>query len=80
MVAINGLLVLIIAAIVVILLVNVRGKGMVASAAVVTIAIVSSMVAIPALLGHSVEVMLTGTYIFGPVAIKVDALSAWCTR
>lgn len=77
MVAINGLLVLIIAAIVVILLVNVRGKGMFAAAAVVTIAIVSSMVAIPALLGHSFEVMLTGTYTFGAVAIKVDALSAW---
>ncbi len=77
MVAINGLLVLIIAAIVVILLVNVRGKGVVTAAAVVAIAIVSSMVAIPALLGNSFEVMLTGTYIFGPVAIKVDALSAW---
>lgn len=77
MVAINGLLVLIIAAIVVILLANVRGKGVVAAAAVVAIAIVSSMVAIPALQGNSFEVMLTGTYIFGSVAIKVDALSAW---
>jgi len=77
MVAINGLLVLIIAAIVAVLLVNVRGKGMVAAAVVVAITIVSSMVAIPALLGHSFELMLTGTYIFGPVAIKVDALSAW---
>ena len=43
MVAINGLLVLIIAAIVAVLLVNVRGKGMVAAAVVVAITIVSSM-------------------------------------
>ena len=55
MVAINGLLVLIIAAIVAVLLVNVRGKGMVAAAVVVAITIVSSMTGL----------FLTGAYTIG---------------
>ncbi|HEY3370025.1 MAG TPA: proton-conducting transporter membrane subunit [Prolixibacteraceae bacterium] len=44
---------------------------------VVVTSIFSSMLAIPALMGHETLVQLAGTIPFGSVSVKIDALSAW---
>ncbi|HAH24622.1 MAG TPA: hypothetical protein DCL77_12870, partial [Prolixibacteraceae bacterium] len=44
---------------------------------VIVTGIFSSIIAIPALTGHETQILLEGTIAFGPVSIKIDALSAW---
>ena len=54
-----------------------KGKAIVVYAAVSLIAILTSFVAIKALLGQVFELTLQGSFISGPVRLQVDALSAW---
>lgn len=54
-----------------------KGKAIVVYAAVSLIAILTSFVAIKALLGQIFELTLQGSFISGPVRLQVDALSAW---
>jgi len=59
------------------ILVREERKGTVALAAVLINAVLSSYIAIPALFGDSSEHYFYGGYVFGQIAIRVDALSGW---
>jgi hydrogenase-4 component B len=74
---INILIVILLLAVIAILSVNTTGKGIIAVSTVVVIGLISSFVAVKALLGINYDVLFTGTIIFGQVPVKVDALSAW---
>ena len=74
---INLFLVIVLFAIIAILFINTKGKGLIALAAVILNSLLSSVIAIQALHGHSFEHILTGTIPFGVLPIKIDALSAW---
>ena len=53
------------------------GKAIAVYAAVSLIAILTSFVAIEALLGKTFNCTLPGSFISGPIRLQVDALSAW---
>lgn len=53
------------------------GKAIAVYAAVSLIAILTSFVAIEALLGKTFDCTLPGSFISGPIRLQVDALSAW---
>jgi hydrogenase-4 component B len=53
------------------------GKAIAVYAAVSLIAILTSFVAIEALLGKTFDSTLPGSFISGPIRLQVDALSAW---
>ncbi|HYV93966.1 MAG TPA: proton-conducting transporter membrane subunit [Chitinophagales bacterium] len=57
--------------------VQVTWKGKIAFLSVLVNAVLSSWIAIPALIGLPVEQIFYGGYVFGQVPIRVDALSAW---
>ena len=56
---------------------KVKGKAIAVYAAVSLIAILTSFVAIKALLGETFNLSLQGSFISGPIRLQVDALSAW---
>jgi len=58
-------------------LLKVRMKAIVVYAAVSSIAILTSIEAVKALLGQAFDLILVGSYISGPIHLHVDALSAW---
>ncbi len=74
---INVLIIILLSAVIAVLLVNTKTKGIITVLTVLFIALVSSFYSIKALLGDSYEVILSGTIIFGKVPIIIDSLSAW---
>ena len=70
-------LAILVVAITALLFVQSTTKGIVALSMVVVTGIFSSIIAIPALMGNETQMLLTGTIPFGPVSVKIDALSAW---
>jgi len=60
-----------------ILSLNTKGKGILTVITVFVFAVISSIIAVKALLGTYYEYTLSGTQLFGTVAIRIDALSAW---
>jgi hydrogenase-4 component B len=74
---INILIIILVSAVVAILSINTKGKGIIALAAVLLVGIISSYYAVNALLGRDYVVILAGPMIFGDVPIRVDALSGW---
>lgn len=54
-----------------------KGKAIAVYAAVSMIAILTSFVAVKALLGDTFNLTLLGSFISGPIRLQVDALSAW---
>jgi hydrogenase-4 component B len=74
---INLFIAIVVLAILIILFVNTKAKGIVALAAVLTVSLISSIIAVKALRGCSFELLLSGTIPFGAVLIKIDALSGW---
>ncbi len=74
---INLILGILILAVVFILAAGTKWKGIITLSAVIISGLISGSVAVKALLGHSFETVLSGTYIFGKVPVTVDALSAW---
>ncbi len=74
---INILPAILLSAIVVILFVNTKSKGIITLATVLVVAFISSFVGMRALLGKSYEIVLSGTFLFGKVPVVVDALSGW---
>jgi len=54
-----------------------KGKGIVVYATVSYIAILTSFVAVKALLGQTFDYTLPGSFISGPIRLQIDALSAW---
>ena len=68
---------ILVSAITALLFVQSTTKGLVALSMVVVTGIFSSIIAIPALMGNETQILLAGTIPFGPVSVKIDALSAW---
>jgi hydrogenase-4 component B len=74
---INILIIILLSAVIAILIVNTKSKGIITVSTVIMVAIISSFIALKALIGNSYEVILTGTFLFGKVPVTIDALSAW---
>ena len=77
MILINILIIILLSAVIAVLLVNTKTKGIITVLTVIVIALISSFFSIKALQGDSYEVILSGTIIFGKVPIIIDSLSAW---
>lgn len=77
MAVINFLLIIVFAALFSILFFNSKVKGIIALSTVAIIASVSTYIVIRALTGPAYELYFSGTDLFGPVLLKIDALSAW---
>ncbi|MEI8086409.1 MAG: proton-conducting transporter membrane subunit [Paludibacter sp.] len=56
---------------------NLKGKAIAVYSVVVCIAILTSFVAVKALMGEIFNLTLLGSYISGTIRLQVDALSAW---
>lgn len=54
-----------------------KGKGVITLIAVIANALLSSYIAARALVGHTFEILLTGTASLGIVPVSIDALSGW---
>ncbi|TAL61440.1 MAG: hypothetical protein EPN88_14800 [Bacteroidetes bacterium] len=74
---INVLIFIVLFAIIAILLVNTHSKGIIAVCTVIGLGLITSFIALKALLGNSYETLFSGTIIFGKVPVLIDALSAW---
>jgi formate hydrogenlyase subunit 3/multisubunit Na+/H+ antiporter MnhD subunit len=74
---INILIIILLSAIIAILLVDTKSKGIITLSTVIVIALFSSFFSLKALLGESYDVVLSGTIMFGQVPIIIDSLSAW---
>jgi hydrogenase-4 component B len=74
---INIFLVILLSSVIAILSVNTKSKGIITVSTVIVIALISSIIAIKALLWNNYEILFSGTVLFGNVPIKIDALSAW---
>jgi hydrogenase-4 component B len=77
MALINLILFILLTAVITILLVNTKIKGIISLSTVIVFATISSFFAVKALLGISYEIILSGTFLFGTVPVRIDALSAW---
>jgi hydrogenase-4 component B len=64
-------------AVVMIPFIKVKGKGIIAVSAVFMMAIVSSIFACKALIGIESGYLLPGSFVTGPIPIRIDALSGW---
>jgi len=56
---------------------KIKGKGIAVYSAVCFVAILTSTVAIQALTGQAFDLTLQGSFISGPIHLKIDALAAW---
>jgi hydrogenase-4 component B len=74
---INVLIVIVFIAIIAVLLFNTKSKGIISLTTVIVVGLITSFIAIKALLGNSYEILLSGTDLFGKVPVRIDALSAW---
>lgn len=70
-------MIIVLLAIIALLFFNSKTKGIIALLTVATITSISSLIAIGALTGKAYELNFSGTDLFGPVLLKIDALSAW---
>ena len=77
MALINLFIIIVIVAISAMLFAGTNSKGIIALVTVAANSLISSIVAIRALIGQSFEIELTGTIPFGSVPVVIDALSAW---
>lgn len=69
--------VILLSVIIVLLAVKSTYKGIIAVSMVIVTSVFSSLVAMPALVGQEIQILLDGTIPFGAVLMKIDALSAW---
>jgi hydrogenase-4 component B len=74
---INILIFILLLALISVLAVSTRFKGIITVFTVILLGVVTGFIAIRALTGNNYEVMFAGTVIFGPVSVLVDALSGW---
>jgi hydrogenase-4 component B len=77
MVEINLLFFILLSALIAILFTGIKSKGIIAVSTVFVVALISSFLAVRSLAGSSFEVILSGTYLFGTVPVRIDSLSAW---
>jgi hydrogenase-4 component B len=74
---INVLIAIVLSAVIAVLSLNSKGKGIVTVSAVILVAAITSFIATKALIGNSYEIIMGGTDLFGKVTIRIDSLSAW---
>ena len=74
---INIILAIVLSAAVAILFVSARLKWILTVSTIVIFGIISSTIAVNALLGNTYDILMNGTLLFGEVPIRVDALSGW---
>lgn len=77
MVLINIIITILLISFIGILFFNTKGKGIISISTVILIGLLSSYVALEALIGNSYEILFTGTALFGKVLVRIDSLSAW---
>jgi hydrogenase-4 component B len=77
MALINLVLAILLSAVIVILFVSTRLKGIITVSTIIIFGFISSHIAVKALLGDTFDILMTGTLLFGRVPIRVDALSGW---
>lgn len=70
-------MVIVLLAIIALLFFKSKVKGITALSTIATITTLSTYIAIGALTGPAYELNFSGTDLFGPVLLKIDALSAW---
>jgi hydrogenase-4 component B len=74
---INILIIIVLSAVFAILLVNTKLKGIITVATVIILGLISSFISVKALAGTNFDVLLRGTFLFGDVPVRIDALSGW---
>jgi hydrogenase-4 component B len=74
---INVLIGILFLAVLAILFAGTTTKGIVTLSAVAITAIISSYFSLQALLGRNLDLLMNGTALFGPVPVRIDALSGW---
>jgi hydrogenase-4 component B len=74
---INIVLAILLSSVLAILFVNTRLKGVIVLLYVIIIAAISGFFAVKALLGEGLDILLSGTMLFGNVPVRIDALSGW---
>ncbi len=74
---INVLIIILLSALIAVLSVRTKIKGIITLLTVIAIALITSFIAFKALLGTRYEVVFAGTLTFGTVPVIVDSLSAW---
>jgi hypothetical protein len=77
MALINILIFILLTAVIGIMSVRTKYKGIIAVSSVFVVALITSFIAVKALFGNSYETILQGTLLFGPVPVIIDSLSAW---
>ncbi len=77
MALINIFIVILFSAVVAILFLNTKVKGIVAVTTVITVGLLSSYLAVKSLMGVDYEVILRGPLMFGKVPFIIDDLAAW---
>lgn len=77
MTIIAAFILIILSAVVLVPFVPVKCKGIITVAAVTLIAMLSSIIAFPALAGENVEYIFNGSLITGKIPVRIDALSGW---
>lgn len=74
---INIIILILVTAIIAIMFLDSKGKGIIAVSTVILIGIISGAVAIKSFTGNSFEIILYGPETFGQVPVRIDSLSAW---
>jgi formate hydrogenlyase subunit 3/multisubunit Na+/H+ antiporter MnhD subunit len=70
-------LIILLVAVLGILNVNTKFKGIIAVSTIVILAIISSYFSVKAFMGSGLDILMTGTALFGKVPVRIDVLSAW---
>lgn len=77
MTIIIAFILIILIAVILMLWLPVKGKGIITVTAVIALAVLSSLIAIPALAGKNFNLLFSGSLVTGNIPIRIDALSAW---
>jgi len=74
---INLVIAIVLSAAIAILFVGTKLKGIITVSTIIIFGIISSSIAINALLGNTYDVLMNGTMLFGRVPVRIDSLSGW---
>ena len=77
MIIIKAFIVIVVIATLLVLFLNAKGKAIVAFAAILLCALLSSYFAVHTLMGEKFEFMFRGSLITGIIPLRIDALSGW---
>ena len=74
---INLVIAIVLSAAIAILFVGTKLKGIITVSTIFIFGIISSSIAVNALLGNTYDILMYGTLLFGRVPIRIDSLSGW---